>query len=139
MAKAIKWHWHAFDSSCKMKKRIIIAEDDPDLLSILVAVLQSQGYEVLGLPDGSLIMEGHCESPDLFILDKDMDYYDGISIARYIRNDSDTSNVPIIMVSAGENTEAAIAAGIDLFIAKPFQQKAFLNSIRRLLSSPHCA
>jgi DNA-binding response OmpR family regulator len=119
-----------------MKKKIIIAEDDNDLLFMLVMMLQERGYEVLGLKDGSLIMEGHCELPDLFILDKHMDYYDGLAITKQLKNQQSSQSIPVMMISGTENKDEANAAGIDLFFSKPIDTSKLFYCIDSILRSP---
>jgi len=115
------------------KKKIIIAEDNQDLLWLLVGKLTKEGYEVLGMPDGVNIVEGHCALPDIFILDKDMDYIDGESITRYLRHCPDSEKVPILMLSGSNSSKSAKAAGVNFYFEKPFKMSEVINTIELTL------
>lgn len=117
-----------------MKKKIIIADDNEDSLYLMVTILQKHGYEVLGFKDGTVIMDGLCEWPDLFILDKEMDYYDGMAIAKHLKSKAEGKPVPVMMVSGSTTPkEAVTAAGIDLFLPKPFKAEHLLASVNNLI------
>jgi DNA-binding response OmpR family regulator len=116
-----------------MRKKIIVAEDDNDTLTLLVTILQENGYDVLGLPSGDLIMEGHCHLPDLFILDKEMEFNDGIAVGKYLKSQAGSNQIPIMMVSGFTTEREAKDAGFDLFLSKPFQAKTLLSSVEFLL------
>ncbi len=119
-----------------MKKKIIVVEDDDDTLFMLLTVLQNKGYEVLGLKDGSMIMGEHFFWPDLFILDKDMEYYDGITLTTYLKSKPEGNDIPIMMVSGDQNTKEAVEAGIDFFLPKPFDTEHLLGAVESLIASP---
>jgi CheY-like chemotaxis protein len=119
-----------------MKKKIIVADDNDDALYLIVTILQNKGYEVLGLKDGSVIMEGLYDQPDLFILDKEMEDYDGMTITKFLKSKPEGHSVPIIMLSGAPTTnEAAAAAGIDLFLTKPVNAQLLLLSVNKLISA----
>lgn len=113
------------------KKRIIVAEDDQDLLWLLVEKLTGEGYEVLGLPDGVSIVEGHCVLPDMFILDNEMDFIDGESIARFLRTSAEAKEIPILMLSGSSNSDSAKAAGVNYFFEKPFHISEVIHAIEQ--------
>lgn len=113
------------------KKKIIIAEDDTDLLWLLVEKLISEGYEVLGMPNGIPILEGRCTLPDLFILDKEMDPVDGESITRYLRYLPASRDIPIFMLSGNNSSKSAIAAGVSHYFEKPFDIKEVIQAIEQ--------
>ncbi|HEY5824724.1 MAG TPA: response regulator [Cyclobacteriaceae bacterium] len=119
-----------------MKKRIIIAEDDQDLLLMLVTLLNTKGYEVLGLPNGLSIIEEHCEWPDLFILDKEMDFIDGVAITKFLRMHKKTKEIPIVMLSGSMSRTSATAAGVDFYMEKPINVTEFVSTVDKYLNSP---
>jgi len=118
-----------------MKKRIIVAEDDQDLLLMLVNLLNSKGYEVLGLPNGLSIIEEHCEWPDLFILDKEMDFIDGVAITKFLRMNSETKQIPILMLSGSMSRTSATDAGVDFYMEKPFNVNEFVSTVDKYMNS----
>jgi len=119
-----------------MKKKIIVAEDDQDLRTMLVALLNKKGYDVVGLPNGIGIIEGHCEWPDLFILDKEMDCIDGVAITKFLRMHAIGKNIPIVMLSGNDNRKSAASAGVDFFVEKPFDLQGLITIIDTYLGAP---
>jgi two-component system alkaline phosphatase synthesis response regulator PhoP len=112
------------------KKKILIAEDDNDILYILNTILTDAGYTVQSLAEGSAIVEGKLDLPDLFILDKVMPLIDGLAICKYLKIKNDTKNIPVIMISAYHKLkQKAKKAGVDHFIEKPFDIGNLLASI----------
>lgn len=112
------------------KTKILIADDDQDMLSILCKVLQDKGYEVLGLPSAMAIIDGLYEEPDLFILDKTMDVIDGIAVSKYLRLKSGGRRIPIIMISGSDSQARAKAAGVDCYLEKPVDISRLLAAIQ---------
>jgi CheY-like chemotaxis protein len=119
-----------------MKKRIIVSDDNDDTLYLMVTILQNAGYEVIGLNNGISIMEGLYGHPDLFILDNEMEPYDGIAIGKFLKSTADASSVPVMMVSGNHaSQEAATAAGIDLFLTKPVNTQLLISSVSKLINA----
>jgi|SRR5690606_20019786 len=115
-----------------MVKKILLAEDDPDIRFILNVVLKDAGYEVEPLAAGSAIVEGKREWPDLFILDKGLPVIDGLALCKYLKVKEETKNIPIIMISSYHKLrKKAAAVGVDDFIEKPFDLKVLLNAVAR--------
>lgn len=119
------------DAGTSRKKKILIAEDDQDMLSILCKVLQDQGYDVLGLPSATAIVDGLHEEPDLFILDKTMDVIDGIAVSKYLRLKSNGKRIPIVMISGSDSQARATAAGVDCYLEKPIDMQRLLAVVRQ--------
>lgn len=117
------------DAGTSRKKKILIVEDDQDMLSILCKVLQDKGYEVLGLPSAMAIVDGLHGDPDLFILDKNMDVIDGIAVSKYLRLKSGGRRVPIVMISGSDSQARAKAAGVDCYLEKPIDLSRLLAVI----------
>jgi CheY-like chemotaxis protein len=117
-------------------KKIIVAEDDQDILFILNMILHDAGYQVETLKDGASIVAGKNEWPDLFILDKDMPKIDGLAICKYLRLNQQTKDIPIIMMSAYHKMkEKAKQAGVNEFIEKPFELKTLLTTVDKYVSN----
>lgn len=117
-----------------MVKKILLAEDDPDIRFILKTVLSDAGYEVALLPEGHTIVEGRHEWPDLFILDKSLPVIDGMALSKYLKIKEDTRDIPIILLSSNHKLKnKAKHAGVDAFIEKPFDLKLLLNTIEQQL------
>lgn len=116
------------------KKRILIAENDPDMLFILHEVLRKAGYAVES-SKGASIVEARHQWPDLFIVDKDLKAVDGIAVCKFLKVRDETKEIPIIMLSSYEIKKRATRIGVNEFIKKPFQVKALLRSVRKCLQA----
>jgi CheY-like chemotaxis protein len=115
-----------------MSKRILVAENDPDILHLLTLILNEAGYEVQSVPGGTPIVEKKIDLPDLFILDKDMPLIDGLALCKYLKVTNETKNIPIIMISAYHKIkEKAKEIGIDEFLEKPFNVSNLLQTIQK--------
>ena len=117
-----------------MRNKILIIDDDPDLVKLVEYSLLQQGYEVCKAysgPDGLQQMHNH--QPDLIILDIMMPEVDGWQVCRRIR---EMSNVPIIMLTAKGREEDIVRGldyGADDYLTKPFSIKELLARVRAVL------
>lgn len=117
------------------KTTILVAEDDLQLGFIIKDNLEEAGYTVTNCPDGETAWEFYQKkNPDLCILDVNMPYKDGYSLAKKIRQKSD--RVPILFLTAKaleEDKLKGFAAGGDDYIVKPFSMKELLVRIQVFL------
>jgi len=113
-----------------MVKKILLAEDDPDIRFILNMVLQGAGYEVEPMPTGNAIVEERHNWPDLFILDKALPTIDGFAICKYLKINRETRDIPIIMISSYHKLKSkAQELGVADFLEKPFDIKELLEVV----------
>lgn len=113
-----------------MKKKILVADDDKDIVVVLTMMLEDAGYEVESTANGHTMRKVGDYLPDLLLLDIWMADVDGRDICRNLRNQRLTKHIPIIMISANRETEKiAREAGSDDFIEKPFDMDALLAKI----------
>ncbi len=117
------------------KKRILIAEPDPDTRFIVGTALTKAGYVVETKAAATTVLEERNSWPDLFILDRDLPTIDGLAICKYLRVKKDTQRIPIILVSTYAIRNKAVQAGATEFIQKPFEMKALLQSVRKYTSN----
>ena len=103
---------------------------------MLVNLLNNKGYEVLGLPNGLSIVEEHCEWPDLFILDKEMDFIDGVAITRFLKMHKKAKKIPIVMLSGSMSRKSATAAGVDFYMEKPINVTEFVSTVDKYMNPP---
>jgi DNA-binding response OmpR family regulator len=119
----------------KQKIKILVAEDDLQLGFIIKDNLEDTGFEVINCPDGESGWEYYQKmNPDLCILDVNMPYRDGFSLAKKIRQKSDI--IPILFLTAKsleEDKLKGFAAGADDYIVKPFSMKELLSRINVFL------
>jgi CheY-like chemotaxis protein len=114
----------------KVKKKILIADDDADILFVLKMMLELKGYEVELASEGDKVITLITNKPDLILLDIWMGNYDGREICQQLKNNPATSGIPIILISASREIEqSAKDAGANDFVAKPFEQHDLLEKI----------
>jgi two-component system phosphate regulon response regulator PhoB len=120
-----------------MTHRILVVEDEPDLLEAVVFALKKEGMKPVACRDGEealrLVKE---RQPDLVLLDLMLPGLDGIEVCRRLRASEETARIPIIMVTAkAEETDAVIGLGVgaDDYVRKPFGLKELVARVRSIL------
>lgn len=104
-----------------MKKKIYVADDDPSILEVCAMVLEDEGYEVETSPDGRSIQHRHDDLPNMVFLDIMMSGTSGDDICRSIKNNADTKDIPVVLISANRNIQdIACSCGADAILPKPF-------------------
>jgi DNA-binding response OmpR family regulator len=115
-------------------KRIVVVEDDPDILNVIDIMLSLKGYNIEALPNGSPIMHGEIAIPDLYILDRMLPDYDGANICSFLKSEETTKEIPVIMISAScTSKNLSLKAGATIFIEKPLRMTTFLNAVANAL------
>jgi len=113
--------------------RLLIADDDPQLVRALRITLSSHGYEVLAAPDGAAAVAMAAKlPPDLVMLDLGMPRLDGVGVIRALRG---WTSAPIVVVSGRTGSAdkiEALDAGADDYVTKPFQIDELLARLRAL-------
>src|SRR6187402_2552629 len=123
--------------SVRPPTRILVAEDDPDIGSLLEHYLKKAGFLPTVVPSGRDVMPLiRRETPDLVVLDLMLPGLDGLQLCRAIRADAATAAIPIIMLTAkAEETDRIIGLelGADDYITKPFSPNEVIARIKALL------
>jgi DNA-binding response OmpR family regulator len=119
------------------KKRVLVVDDERDLVDLITYNLGRNGYTVLPAFDGLAALEiARREVPDLILLDLMMPGLDGTEVARRLKADSRTATIPIIMLTArGEETDVVVGLtlGADDYVTKPFSMKILLARLGTVL------
>jgi DNA-binding response OmpR family regulator len=116
-------------------KQIIIADDDPGIRDIFQLILKRAGYGVTVYSNGEVLMENEFETPDLFILDKQLSGVNGLEVCRFLKNQVSTKDVPVIIISASPYIKQSMdTSGADDFIEKPFTIKALIELMEKHLN-----
>ena len=123
-----------------MPKKILLVEDDEDLLEMLSFNLKKAGFAIGTATDGiEAVKKAHSLEPDLILLDLMLPELDGFAVAETLRREADTKPIPIIMVTALSG-QLARYAGLDSgaadFITKPFSIKDLISRIHTVLERP---
>ncbi len=120
-------------------KKVLIIDDDPDILEAVQMVLTSGGYESEGITKGEETYRKVDEfSPDLIILDVLLSGNDGRTICKKLKTDIATLTIPVIMMSAHPLAKGSVNdCGANAFIAKPFSVDELLQAVQALLNKSH--
>ena len=112
--------------------RVLLFEDDTDVLDLTAYALRKYGYNVVGVPDGALAMERWTkEQPDFVLLDVNLPTISGFEICREIRKRS--SSTPIIMVTAAGDDDHVVEgfeSGADDYLVKPISYRQLATRMR---------
>ena len=117
-----------------MAARILVVDDEPNILATMAPLLRSQGYEVFSVMNGRAALESvERDKPDLIVLDLGLPDVDGVEVCVQVRQ---SSTVPIVVLSArgaeGDKVRA-LDAGADDYVTKPFGSEELLARIRVVL------
>ncbi|MFH0762594.1 MAG: response regulator [Candidatus Omnitrophota bacterium] len=119
------------------RKRILLVDDEAQLLEMVKMRLEANGYAVLSANDGQEAFDkARREKPDLIILDLMLPKIDGYKICRMLKFDEKYKNIPIILFTAkAQETDMGLGreVGADAYITKPFDPPALLAKIKELL------
>lgn len=117
-----------------MNKTILVADDDPAILHAVKMLLEDEGYTVVTTDGDKTAREVKRHLPDLILLDIWMSGMDGRDICKQLKAYESTKHIPIIMISARQDTEKiAKESGADDFLAKPFDIFNLLKKIEQYL------
>ena len=120
-----------------MSKRVLIADDEPNIVAALEYLLQQGGYEVLVARNGDEALALLDQRvPDLVLLDVMMPRKSGYEICSRIRSQPEWRHIKVIMLSAkGRDAEVSkgLALGADLYVTKPFSTRELMGKIDGLL------
>lgn len=121
-----------------MAERILVIDDDVDTLRLVGLMLQKQGYGVSAAPNGTQgLAKALEERPDLILLDVMMPDMDGYEVARRLRNNPSTVNIPILMFTAKSQLDDKVTGfevGADDYLTKPTHPTELQSHIKALLA-----
>ena len=121
-----------------MSKKILIADDEPNIVVSLEYLLQREGYEVHIARDGQAALDAiEREHPDLVLLDVMMPIKSGFEVCASVRSNPDIAGTSLLMLSAkGRDTDLAkgMALGADGYMTKPFATRELVARVAELLA-----
>jgi len=120
-----------------MAKKILVVDDEQNIIKVLQARLEAEGYEVVTASDGEeALQKVGTEKPNLIILDIMMPKIDGFEVCRRLKRDETFQHIPVVMLTAlgqAANIKEGMEKGADAYIAKPFNTVALLGIIQGLV------
>jgi two-component system phosphate regulon response regulator PhoB len=119
------------------RERILVVDDEEDLLELVDYNLSKEGYRVTTVATGEeAVARARADVPDLIVLDLLLPSIDGLDVCKLLRNDARTRNVPIIMLTA-KAEEADVVTGLEVgaddYLTKPFSPRVLLARIKAVL------
>lgn len=119
------------------KKRLLLVDDETELVELIKFRLEVSGYEVLTAMDGQQALEiARREKPDLVILDVMLPKMDGYKVCGLLKKDSRYAHIPIMMFTAkAMDTDIKLGQEVsaDAYLTKPFEPRVLLEKIKELL------
>ena len=121
-----------------MSKRLLVVDDEPNLLIAIAAVLRGENFEVATARNGKDALLAIAKSlPDLIVSDVRMPLMDGYALARQLRAAPHTKLIPIVFLTAKDETDERIEgfrAGVDVYLTKPFEPDELVAVIQNILN-----
>ncbi|HDP16406.1 MAG TPA: response regulator [Candidatus Omnitrophica bacterium] len=118
-------------------KKILLVDDEEDIVHLVEFRLKAAGYEVISALDGqSGLDKARKENPDLIILDLMLPKIDGYKVCRMLKFDEKYKHIPVIMFTAraqDNDKKTGGEVGADAYVIKPFEPQALLGKIKELL------
>lgn len=120
-----------------MNKTILVADDSPTELRLVLALLQDQGYQIVTAVDGvDAIEKAEATHPNLAILDVVMPKKNGFQVTRHLKTSGNTKNVKVILLTSKDQDADkfwGIRQGADVYITKPFDSQMLLKTVAELI------
>ncbi|MFQ5746964.1 MAG: response regulator [Gemmatimonadota bacterium] len=121
--------------------RVLVVDDEPDILSILVYQLSREGFRVTTAVNGeSAIASALDEPPDIVVLDLMLPEIDGYEVLRTLRRHEETARIPVLLLTARREEEERIRGfevGADDYVTKPFSAREITLRVKALLRRSH--
>ena len=121
------------------QNRLLLVDDEVDLVEMVKIRLEASGYQVLTAFDGQEALDkARKEKPDLIILDLMLPKLDGYKVCRMLKFDEKYKNIPILMFTARaqeQDKKLGQEVGADAYLTKPFEPDALIAKIREFLKT----
>ena len=120
--------------------KILVVEDDPDLMRLITHTLKTAGFEVVQAYGGEdALRKVKTHSPDLILTDLAMPKVSGVEVIHHIKNDPETRAIPCVAVTAfmwDHIAQSASQVGCDSFVSKPFNSGRLLQEVAKYVPLP---
>ncbi|OJJ15012.1 hypothetical protein BI308_24675 [Roseofilum reptotaenium AO1-A] len=126
------------DDQQQRRRVILVVDDDANIRELLTQHLDVEGYEVRQAANGhEAIAQIKQQKPDLVVLDVMMPELNGFDVAAILKNDPETMQIPILMISADDRSERGYRIGVDHYLTKPISSEQFLQRVQTLLKQQY--
>jgi len=116
--------------------RVLVIDDEPDVVRLIVKVLSGRGHVVQIARDGLKALErAVLEPPDVILLDSDLPKIDGAEVCRRLKAEAPTRKIPIVMMTSSyiDIYDVGAEGGPDAFVVRPFVREVLANVVERAL------
>jgi DNA-binding response OmpR family regulator len=121
-----------------MSRKILLADDEEDIKTVLRMFLESKGYQVCTAYDGlDAIDQANSEKPDAILLDVMMPLMDGFEVCKKLKASPETASIPVVMLSAASHAESVkkgLDAGAIDYLVKPFEPEALDQLLEKIFA-----
>ena len=122
-------------------KKVLLVDDDRDILAAMQTVLSEEGAEVLTAQDGNeAIVQAEAKAPDLVVLDMMLPKRSGFLVLEKLKRGKKKSDPPrVIMITGNQGQRHKVYAeslGVDTYLNKPFRMERLIEAVRKLLGAP---
>lgn len=115
--------------------RILVVDDEPDIVRMVVRTLEARGHQVVVARDGAAALELCAATPpELLIVDANLPQVEGAEVIRRLRASPHTRALPIVMMSAADVSLGEASEGADELVMKPFVRETLVRNVERLLA-----
>ena len=122
-----------------MVKKVLIVEDEEDILELLSVIFGFEDYKVLCAEDGEEALQiARVENPDIILLDIHLPKMNGHEVCKLVKSDPAMSHTKVLMLSGmsqDSDSRKALEAGADAYMTKPFSSTAIVEKVEELLRS----
>ena len=121
-----------------MAKKILVVDDEPDILKMVTFRLKKEGYEFITAVDGQEALDLiNRQRPDLVLLDLRLPVVDGYEVCKRLKTNEDLRQIPVILVTASSAAEIAEKTKdfqADDYLIKPFEPEELLDKIKKFIN-----
>jgi DNA-binding response OmpR family regulator len=118
---------------------VVVADDEDDILELVTTIIERAGHRVVPVRDGAAALAAVRERrPDLVVLDISMPKVDGLEVLRLLRSDDETSELPVLLLSARaqeDDVRLGFATGASAYVKKPFSPGELSRRVGDLLAA----
>ena len=122
-----------------MRQKILVVDDEPDIVELLSFNLQAEGYEVIKAASGlEALNQARASLPDLIVLDLMLPELDGLAVCEILHRLPSTASIPVIMLTAWKSEISRViglSTGAEDYVTKPFSPRDLVTRVNQTLRS----